>query len=116
MRTAVLGLLLSMSTACAAIDDINLFTVEEDIELGRQLKAEIEANPADYPVLDPSAYPEAYDHLYRIADEVLAVRLLLGTEAGSPFHESGNGSTWTAMQVVDVDGRSIRLALTKEGS
>jgi predicted Zn-dependent protease len=72
MRTAVLGLLLSMSTACAAIDDINLFTVEEDIELGRQLKAEIEANPADYPVLDPSAYPEAYDHLYRIADEVLA--------------------------------------------
>ena len=51
-----------------------------------------------------------------IADEVLAVRLLLGTEAGSPFHADGNGSTWTATQVVDVDGRSIRLALTKEGS
>jgi isoleucyl-tRNA synthetase len=55
-------------------------------------------------------------HRDHIADEVLAVRLVLGTEAGSPFHESGNGSTWTAMQVVDVDGRSIRLALTKEGS
>ena len=48
--------------------------------------------------------------------KVLAVRLLLGTEAGSPFHADGNGSTWTATQVVDVDGRSIRLALTKEGS
>ena len=55
-------------------------------------------------------------HRDHIADEVLAVRLVLGTEAGSPFHENGNGSTWTAMQVVDVDGRSIRLALTKEGS
>jgi isoleucyl-tRNA synthetase len=55
-------------------------------------------------------------HRGRIADEVLAVRLLLGTEAGSPFHADGNGSTWTATQVVDVDGRSIRLALTKEGS
>ncbi|WP_310569250.1 isoleucine--tRNA ligase [Gemmatimonas sp.] len=55
-------------------------------------------------------------HRGRIADEVLAVRLLVGTEAGSPFHADGNGSTWTATQVVDVDGRSIRLALTKEGS
>jgi isoleucyl-tRNA synthetase len=55
-------------------------------------------------------------HRGRIAEEVLAVRLLLGTEAGSPFHADGNGSTWTATQVVDVDGRSIRLALTKEGS
>ena len=55
-------------------------------------------------------------HRGRIADEVLAVRLVLGTEAGSPFHADGNGSTWTATQVVDVDGRSIRLALTKEGS
>lgn len=54
-------------------------------------------------------------HRGRIADEVLAVRLLLGEEAGSPFHANGNGSTWTVMQV-DVDGRSIRLALTKEGS
>ncbi len=55
-------------------------------------------------------------HRGRIAEEVLAVRLLLGTETGSPFHADGNGSTWTATQVVDVDGRSIRLALTKEGS
>jgi isoleucyl-tRNA synthetase len=55
-------------------------------------------------------------HRDRIAEDVLAVRLLLGTEAGSPFQADGHGATWTAMQVVDVDGRSIRLALTKEGS
>jgi isoleucyl-tRNA synthetase len=55
-------------------------------------------------------------HRDHIAQEVLAVRLLLGDEAGSPFRTDGNDSTWTASLTVDVDGRPVRLALTKEGS
>ena len=53
-------------------------------------------------------------HRARIADEVLAVRLLVGVEADSPFRDSDNGSTWTARQVVDVEGRPVRLALRKD--
>jgi isoleucyl-tRNA synthetase len=55
-------------------------------------------------------------HRSRIAEEVLAARLLLGDEVGSPLSGTGDGAMWTATHAGDVDGRSIRLALTKEGS
>jgi isoleucyl-tRNA synthetase len=45
-----------------------------------------------------------------IGDEVLALRVLVGEG-----EENGSSTTWTAMQEVDVEGRSIRLALRKEG-
>jgi isoleucyl-tRNA synthetase len=54
-------------------------------------------------------------HRDRIAEEVLAVRILIGEEAGTPFGQSSNGDSWTAQQVVDVEGRSVPLALRKEG-
>lgn len=54
-------------------------------------------------------------HRAHIANEVLAARLLLGAEVGSSFPDGGNDAVWTATQVADVDGRSIRLALTKDG-
>ncbi len=54
-------------------------------------------------------------HRGRIAEEVLAVQLLVGEEAGSPFRSGGDGSTWTATQVTDVEGRPVRLALRKDG-
>jgi len=50
----------------------NIFSVNNDIEFGNQLKAEIEANPADYPLLDSVQYAEAYDHICRIRDSILA--------------------------------------------
>jgi isoleucyl-tRNA synthetase len=56
-------------------------------------------------------------HRGHIAEEVLARRVLLGrAEAGSPFHPDGDGSTWTAVHTVDVDGRTARIALRKEGT
>jgi isoleucyl-tRNA synthetase len=53
-------------------------------------------------------------HRSRIAEEVLAVRLLLGDEVGVSFADQGNGAMWTATQSGDVDGRAFRLALTRE--
>ena len=50
---------------------INLFSVDQDIQLGQDLRDQIAANPADYPILDPAAYPDAYGHLLRIRDEIL---------------------------------------------
>ncbi len=57
-----------------ACDDgkLNVFSVDEDIEMGRDVTAEILANPQEYPVLDRSQYPEAYQHIERIRDNVLA--------------------------------------------
>ena len=55
-------------------------------------------------------------HRSRIAEEVLAVRLLLGDEVGVSFADDGNGTMWTATQSGDVDGRAFRLALTREDS
>jgi beta-barrel assembly-enhancing protease len=51
---------------------LNIFTVEEDIQMGREVTAEILANPQEYPVLDRAQYPEAYAHIERIRDGILA--------------------------------------------
>jgi isoleucyl-tRNA synthetase len=52
----------------------------------------------------------------RIAEEVLAVRLLLGDEVDMPFADRGDDAMWTATQSGDVDGRAFRFALTREDS
>ncbi len=51
---------------------LNIFTVDEDIQMGREITNEILANPDDYPILDEAEYPEAYQHLRRIRDDILA--------------------------------------------
>lgn len=68
MRAALLSL--ALLAGCTG-DALNLFTIEDDMELGAQLKAEIEANPDEYPLVDPEAYPEAYAHLDRVATQIL---------------------------------------------
>lgn len=50
---------------------INLFSSDDDIEFGQSMEAEIAANPQEFPLLDATAYPAAYDHLYRIRDSIL---------------------------------------------
>jgi beta-barrel assembly-enhancing protease len=62
-------------TACTPegtlLDGMNLFTLEDDRQLGAELQMEIQSNPSEYPVLDEAQYPEAYEHIYRIRDSVL---------------------------------------------
>ena len=66
---AFLLVIIVVFTSCKK--EPNFFTVNQDIEFGQQLKAEIEADPATYPILDESQYPDAYEHLRRIRDAVL---------------------------------------------
>jgi beta-barrel assembly-enhancing protease len=60
---------------CTTTEDgnvkVNLFTLEDDIELGLDLRNEIAADPENYPILDPNFYPDAYAHLYEIRDAIL---------------------------------------------
>ena len=50
---------------------INVFAVQDDLTLGAQLAAEIEADPVNYPVIDRSDNPEAYAAFDRIIARVL---------------------------------------------
>lgn len=50
---------------------INLFTLQDDKDFGAQVAAEIESDPANYPILDSAKYPQAYAHLRRITSTIL---------------------------------------------
>jgi len=67
--------LLSLSS-CEKSDGINIFSVEDDKQLGLQMEQEIQGNPAEYPLLSQSQYPEAYQNVERVRDAILATGLL----------------------------------------
>lgn len=49
----------------------NLFTVDQDKQLGAQVAAEIEADPKQYPILDSAQYASVYRYLYGVRDKIL---------------------------------------------
>ncbi len=49
-----------------------VFGPEEDVELGKQVVMSIEEGGEGGPVLSPEEYPEAYEHLNRIVEKVVA--------------------------------------------
>ena len=51
---------------------INIFPVDKDIELGQEVTRQILSDPTEYPVLDREKYTEAYEHIERIRDGILA--------------------------------------------
>lgn len=50
---------------------VNFFTVDQDIQFGRDVVDEIIANPEQYPILDRNEFPEAYAHIERVRDNIL---------------------------------------------
>lgn len=50
---------------------VNLFTVQQDIELGAQVAAEIEADKAQFNILDSASNVAAYKYIYGIRDVIL---------------------------------------------
>lgn len=69
---AALAVVLLFSISCDENGDILLFSIQNDIELGNEVAAEIAANPEEYPILDPADYPEAYAYLEGMMNEILA--------------------------------------------
>ncbi len=69
----LLLLLLSVSILQSACDrPPNVFTVDQDKELGAQLALEIAGDPTTYPVLSESAYPVAYAYMEDMKNEILS--------------------------------------------
>ncbi len=49
----------------------NLFTIDQDRQLGAQVAAEIDGNPKEYPLLDSVQYKEVYQYVYKVRDKIL---------------------------------------------
>ena len=73
---SILSLTLFLS-ACGVMNEknkgkgFNLFTVEQDIQLGAQVAMEIESDPAQFPILDSSQNVEVYRYIYKVRDKIL---------------------------------------------
>lgn len=69
-----LACILSLSiTSCDPENSTpNLFTLSDDAAFGMQMKDEMLSNPSEFPILDPIAYPKAYDYMERIKGELIA--------------------------------------------
>ena len=64
-----IGLPVWIYLAFIAVEPV--FTVENDVELGRQTEASIAADPDEFPLLSKEEYPEAHAHLNRIVQRVI---------------------------------------------
>lgn len=51
--------------------NFNLFSVDDDVQFGKQLRDEIAKDPQTYPVLSEQEYPEAYRYLKAMRDQIL---------------------------------------------
>jgi len=71
LGTAALLASAILPLSCSEGGGVNLFSVQDDITLGMQVDDEILSDPVNFPILDESLYPEAYQHLRRIRDEIL---------------------------------------------
>lgn len=68
----LLLVLMVMFPGCGEDSSINIFSVQDDIALGQQADEQIRADPLAFPILDSAQYPDAYQHLYRIRNTILA--------------------------------------------
>ncbi|MGB3798969.1 MAG: M48 family metallopeptidase [Lewinella sp.] len=71
LNTFLFTLSLLTCSGCTEDGDINVFSVEQDLELGQQTNQEIRSNPSEFPVLDAADYPEAYSYLQRMVNEIV---------------------------------------------
>lgn len=73
----VIGVVAVVVSACGLFNEknkgkgFNLFTVQQDIELGAQVAAEIDSDPQTYPLLDSVKYKEVYSYVYKVRDKIL---------------------------------------------
>lgn len=78
-RTPLFGIIvlsIFLLTGCNKDEGFNIFSVNDDIALGQQIRDTIAADPTNYPLLKESQYPEAYNHIRRIRDSILSTGIV----------------------------------------
>ena len=63
--------LLTLLVSCDKNENLNLFSIEDDLALGQQVDMQIESNPNMFPILDRNDHPEAYDYLDMLVNRIL---------------------------------------------
>lgn len=53
------------------VNSINLFTIEDDINLGKQVSAEIANDPTQFPILPERGNEEVYQYIRKITNSIL---------------------------------------------
>lgn len=56
---------------CSKDGGFNIFSIEDDKQLGLQTKQQIESDPAQFPILSPSSYPGVYNYINAMRDDLL---------------------------------------------
>jgi predicted Zn-dependent protease len=79
MKQFSLSLILvaTLISSCGVVNEknkgkgINLFTIEDDRAFGAQVAAEIDADRANFPLLDSMQYQDVYAYIYEVRDKIL---------------------------------------------
>src|SRR5690606_40204243 len=59
-------------SGCTKGEGLNIFTIQDDLKLGQQTKAQIEANPSEFPILSRGSHAAAYQYIDALRDDILA--------------------------------------------
>ncbi len=57
--------------SCDENNNFVVFSIQNDVDLGKQVSQEIANDPAHYKILSPSAYPQVYSYLNGMKDAIL---------------------------------------------
>ncbi|MFN5786151.1 MAG: M48 family metalloprotease, partial [Flavobacteriia bacterium] len=77
LKISVATLFFVVLAACGVMNEknegkgFNIFSVEQDRQLGAQVAHEIDSNIREYPPLDSIRYKEVYQYLYKVRNNIL---------------------------------------------
>jgi beta-barrel assembly-enhancing protease len=76
MQRISLGLMLVLligifTGSCDKGTGLNLFTIQQDIEIGETMDSIIHADPVEYPILDPATHADAYTFMNQMMQRIL---------------------------------------------
>lgn len=69
--TYLIPLIFLLALGCTATRGLNVFSLEQDLQLGKQTDQEIRNTPQEFPILSRSANPQAYAYLQGMVDEIV---------------------------------------------
>lgn len=71
MKTLTISLFILLTFTSCGDRGVNFFSVDQDMELGESLVAEIKSDPATYPILPEATNPQAYAYIRGMMDDIL---------------------------------------------
>lgn len=67
-----IGICIALLMGCGSTENaVNLFTLQDDLALGEQVRSEIESDSSGMELLDSTKYSKIYEYLYGIRDSLL---------------------------------------------